>query len=266
MRLQSSVPVAMPMSDLNHSAPLVLSVIVPAYNEEVLLEDTVRGFHKSLDSLAVPAEIIVVNDGSRDRTGAIADQLSGELPGVITCHQENQGVGGACRTGAQRASGEYVILWPADMPMLPADLEPYSRQFGRADVIIGVRRARLGYSVLMRLNAWVYRRLVMMLFGLNVRDVNWIQAWRRKLFLDVRLTQRGIPMLAETLVRLRDAGATFVEVDVEMKARSAGVSSASRVPVMVHTLRGLLGFWWTWRREPRGMAMKARRSGDPASA
>lgn len=232
------------------SAP-ALSVVVPAFNEEVLLDRAIRQLRQSLDELGLAAEIIIVDDGSRDRTPAIADQLARDLPGVVACHQQNQGIGGAFRTGAARATGDYLILWPADMPAEAGDLAPYVTQFGRAEVIVGCRRQRVGYNPLMLVNAWLYPRLVAALFGLHLRDVNWIHAYRRDRFLQIRLTQRGIPMLAEALVRLRDAGATFVEVDVAMKARIGGVPSASRLRVMWRTLTGLFSLWSTWRREPR---------------
>lgn len=233
------------------AAPAALSVVLPAYNEEVLLDGCVRRLHGALASLRVPAEIIIVNDGSRDRTREIADRLATELPGVIALHQVNQGIGGAFRTGTTRATGDYLILWPADMPAEPADLAPYTAQFGRADVIVGVRQQRLGYNPLMRFNAWLYPKLVATLFGLRLRDVNWIHAYRRSLFARITLTQRGIPMLVEALVRLRDLGATFVEVDVQMKVRLGGVASASRLRVMWRTLTGLLAFWNLRRRERR---------------
>ena len=229
------------------SAAPALSVVLPAYNEEALLDGCVRQLHAALASLQVAAEIIIVNDGSRDRTKEIADRLAADLPGVIALHQANQGIGGAFRAGTTRATGDYLILWPADMPAEPADLAPFTKQFGQADVIVGVREQRLGYNPLMRVNAWLYPKLVATLFGLRLRDVNWIHAYRRSLFTRITLTQRGIPMLVEALVRLRDLGASFVEVDVRMKVRLGGVASASRLKVMWRTLTGLFTFWKLWR-------------------
>jgi glycosyltransferase involved in cell wall biosynthesis len=235
---------------MSEPVPLVLSVVVPAFNEEVLLGDAIRRLHLALAALHLAAEIIIVDDGSRDQTGLIADELARTMPGVVACHQLNQGIGGAFRTGAARARGEYLILWPADMPAETKDLAPYLAEFGRADVIVGVRRQRVGYNPLMALNSWIYPKLVQTLFDLRLRDVNWIHAYRRDLFLKIELTQRGIPMLAETLVRLRDMGASFAEVEVEMKARLGGIPSASRFKVMRRTLTGLLSLWWTWRKHP----------------
>lgn len=233
------------------SAGPVLSVILPAYNEEALLADTTRRLRHTLDQLGVTSEVVIVNDGSRDGTAAIANELERSLSGVVVCHQTNQGIGGAFRTGAACATGEYLILWPADMPAERADLAPYIAEFGRADVIVGRRRCRAGYNPLMLFNSWLYPKLVAALFGLRLHDVNWIHAYRRAIFTQIRLTQRGIPMLAEALVRLRDAGATFREVDVEMKPRQGGVPSASRLRIMRKTLTGLVALWWKWRREPR---------------
>ena len=229
----------------------VVSVVIPAYNEEALLASTVRDLKAAFDALSVPVELTIVNDGSRDRTAEVADALAREIPGVNALHQANQGIGGAFRAGASRAQGEYILLWPADMPAVASDLEPYVGALGKADVIVGCRSRRLGYNLLMRVNAWIYPRLVGLLFGLHLRDVNWIHMYRRSAFSKITLTQSGIPMLVESLVRLRDLGASFREVDVAMKPRASGVASASRFRVMRRTLGGLFSFWLLWRRERR---------------
>jgi glycosyltransferase involved in cell wall biosynthesis len=238
-------------SGLAHSAAVRLSVIVPAYNEESLLEASIRSLRATLDAINSGAEIIIVDDGSKDRTGAIADSIALQMSGIRVLHQSNQGIGGAFLAGAEEATGEYVMLWPVDMPATPDDFAPYAAELGRADVVVGCRSRRVGYNPLMLLNAWIYPRLVTLLFGLQIRDVNWIHAYRRTRFLCIRFSQRGIPMLAEALVRLRDAGASFTEVDVMMKQRLHGRPSASRPIVMWRTLAGLLSFWRTWLRERR---------------
>jgi glycosyltransferase involved in cell wall biosynthesis len=228
-----------------------LSVVVPAFNEEVLLAGTIHSLRQTLATLGVAHEVIIVNDGSRDRTGAIADELARNQPGFTICHQENQGLGGALRTGIGRARGHYVLTWPADTPVEREDLAPFVAALETADVLVGVRSKRVGYNPLMLVNSWIYPRLVAALFDLQLRDVNWIHLYRTSFIQRVTLAQRGIPMLVEALVRLRDLGATIREVPCEMKLRTAGVASASRVKIMWRTLRGLFQFWLLWRREPR---------------
>lgn len=235
------------------SAPTVpaaprLSIILPAFNEEALLVTTVEQLIASLATLGIPTEIVLVNDGSTDATPTLADQLAARLDPVRAVHQANQGIGGAFRHGARLATGEYLMLWPADMPATAEDLVPYIRALGSADVIVGRRRGRAGYNPLMLFNAWLYPKLVSCLFGLALHDVNWIHAYRREKFLAINLTQTGIPMLAEILVRLRDAGATFREIDVVMKPRAGGQASAGRLRVMWRTLTGLFTLWLDWRR------------------
>lgn len=228
---------------------ILLSVIVPAYNEAVLLTDSIKQLHRSLADATLTFEIIIVDDGSSDTTGDLANALAKTLPYVHALHQPNQGIGGAFRTGALKATGTYVMLWPVDMPATSANLTPYVNSLGKSDVIVGARRRRVGYSPIMRFNAWIYPSIVSLLFDLKLRDVNWIQIYRRTHFLEIAPNQRGIAMLAETLVRLRDHGSSFCEVDVDMTARTGGKPSAGRLSVMVKTLVGLFSFWRQWRLE-----------------
>lgn len=244
---------------MNSGATQSLTVVVPAYNEQALLAGTVAGLHRALASLARPFEIVIVNDGSVDRTGAIADELSLSLASVSVVHQKNQGLGGALRTGFGAARGEFVLSWPADMPVDGGDLAPFVTALGSADVLVGVRPARAGYNPLMRFNSWLYPHLVSVLFGFRCRDVNWIHLYRTSLVRRVTPTERGIPMLVEMLVRLRDHGASFREVVVPMKPRTAGVATASRFRVMWRTLRGLFRFWWRWQGEERDPAASPAR-------
>lgn len=226
-----------------------LSVVLPAYQEEALLDAAARRLHVTLvELLGDGFELVIVDDGSRDRTPEIADALAAELPHTQALHQANTGIGGAFQLGVAQATGEYVLLWPADMICTPEELSPYLDRAGQATVIVGCRRGRPGYGVLQRAGAWAYPLLVRRLFGLTLHDVNWICLYEREALSRVRLTRRGIPMLTEILVRIRDAGGTFVEVPVEMQSRQAGVATASRPSVQLRTLVDLMGLWLAWRR------------------
>jgi glycosyltransferase involved in cell wall biosynthesis len=225
-----------------------LSVVVPAFNEEANLERAVRSLLDELEGRSHPYEIVIVDDGSTDRTGEVASGLADRHPAVSALQQENQGIGGAFRSGLLASRGEYILLWPADMVCREGDLEVYLAASGRADVIVGCRRRRVGYNPLMRFNAALYPYLVRILFGLALTDVNWICLYRASLLRAIDISCQGIPMLAEILVKIRDRGGSFLEVESEMRARQGGAASAARPRVMIATLLGLLRFWWRWRR------------------
>jgi len=112
-----------------------------------------------------------------------------------------------------------------------------------ADVVVGCRVRREGYNSLMQFNSWLYPKIVRALFGLQLRDFNWISVYRLDLARRVTITQSGVPMLVEILVKLRDLGATFREVDCRMQPRRTGKASASRFSVMYRTFTGLMRLW-----------------------
>lgn len=229
--------------------PPSMTLVVPAYNEEELLASTVGSLLETLKSLDATFEIVIVDDGSADATPQIADRLARDHDEVSVVHQANQGIGAALKAGIDRASLEYVALWPADMPCEVDDMQPYLAHLGKASVVVGCRRRRPeDYNLLMRFNAMLYPYIVRLLFGLRLRDVNWICVYQTDLAKRVELTQKGIPMLTEILVKIRDLGGTFCQIDVVMKPRASGVASASRFKVMWRTLTGLVALWWGWRR------------------
>lgn len=227
------------MSSQMSPTPSSISFVLPAYQEQNTLEDTAKSILSVGRSLLPSFEIVLVNDGSTDNTPGIADQLGQKNREVTVLHQSNQGIGGAFRAGLSRAQGEYVMLWPADMPMTPADLAPFLESLGRADVLVGVRPRRAGYNWLMRFNSIVYVAALRLFCDLRLKDVNWICAYRRRLLSGEKFAEKGVPMLAEMLLLAREKGASFIEVESPMKARIHGRPSASRLRVMWKSLLGL---------------------------
>lgn len=224
-----------------------VSIVVPAYNEQESLPETVRSLCDSLWASNVSSySLIIVNDGSTDKTPRIADDLAAGNTRIKALHQSNKGIGGALQAGFTAAEYPYTLIWPADMHCTVDDLIPFISAAGKADVVVGCRKQRVAYNTVMRFNAWLYPLLVRLLFGLKLKDVNWICMYRTHLLRNIEITQNGIPMLTEILVRIRDEGGTFREVDVAMKPRKTGTPSAARFRVMWRTAVGLLRFWRIW--------------------
>ena len=229
-----------------------ISVIMPAYNEEPCLADAVATTLKTFDALGIPFEIIVVNDHSADRTGAIADTMASENAWIRAFHHEtNLGIGGAFRTGVAHARHDYVILIPADNPLSVEDMAVYLPQLGAADVIVGVRERRVGYTITARIGSFVYSRILLpLLFDIGVRDPNWIQLYRRNIFTEsgVRIDHTGIFFFAEVLIQARRKGLSIAQVPAYMRPRVYGTPTVFRYRTMWRTFRDMMSFYRHTRR------------------
>ncbi|MBI2205311.1 MAG: glycosyltransferase family 2 protein [Candidatus Rokubacteria bacterium] len=226
-----------------------LSVIVPAYNEEASLAEAILAMVETVAPAVSPLEIVIVDDGSEDRTGDIAETLSHALPGVrVVHHAENAGWGQAVRTGIANAKQEFLVLAPVDNPITGEQARTFLAAVDRADVVIGYRTGRAGYSPWLRLGSRCYTRAVRMLFRLPYRDVNWIHVYRKTAIERLPLRLSGIVFPAEVVAKAHRRGYRIVEVHSEMKPRMKGRATVSRPKVIVRAMRDLVRLWREMRR------------------
>ena len=228
------------------SDALAVSVIVPAYNEAETIEDVVRGIERVLKRWPGSHEIIVVDDGSRDRTGEIAASLAKQLPIVrLVQLPQNRGYGAAQQTGIAQARGELVCLLPADGQIPPSALDAYLRAAPAADVVIGAYRVRAD-SRARRLSSWLYRTVVRLLFGFSVRNINAPKLYRRADLAGLPLRSTGGFADAEIVIQLHARGRSFQEVEIECLPRTAGQSSVGW-RAAAYALIELVKFWRSGR-------------------
>jgi dolichol-phosphate mannosyltransferase len=207
------------------SAP-TLTVVMPAYNEAQGIEQAVAEIQREVFALIPDAELVVVDDGSRDETGAILDRLAGEDRRVRVIHQANGGHGRAVRAGLDAASGDYILLIDSDRQIpLSAFRECWARTAGSAGVF-GVRRARYDPVVRLWLTTLV-RHALRLLFLVDLHDANVpFKVVRRDVWLEARAvipdgTLAPSLFLAIFMKRYRYAVA---ELDVPHRARATGQS------------------------------------------
>lgn len=226
-------------------AAFSVSVIIPAYNEEAIIQSAVRAALDILAASEADFEIIVVNDGSRDSTGRILDDAFAAESGIQIYHKQiNEGFGSAIRTGLRLAKKKYIFCVPADSPLTVDLYKAFSGYATRADVLVSYRRVKLGYSFRRHLNSYVYHKLVTVLFGMNLRDYNWIHMYHRKIFDEgkIEIEYNGIFMLAEILIKAKRAGFSFYEFEVEQKERLTGIATASKLTAIIKTLGEMISF------------------------
>jgi len=157
----------------------MISAVIPAYNEEAVLEESAMAVAAVLTRLSpLDWEIIIVNDGSLDRSAEVAGRLAGDPRFRTVSHERNRGKGAAVRTGVLLARGEAVLICDADMSTPPETLELFLAELSRgADLVTGDRRSRYSrierhQSRLRRVMGGVYAALARWITGISLRDFN----------------------------------------------------------------------------------------------
>jgi len=221
------------------SQNISFSIIIPAYNEEAIIKKAIEEALDVLNRNQANYEIIVVNDGSTDQTKTIVDTHFSNNPNITLHHKpQNQGFGSAVRTGIQLAKQQYLLCVPADSPLSNDMYTAFAACCHQADIIVGYRVKRVGYSPRMQLNSWVYHHLISKMFGMQLRDYNWVHLYNRKIFDPgkVIIESNGIFMLAEVLIKAKLNGFTFHEIEVEQRERLTGIATAAKLSSIVKTI------------------------------
>ena len=223
-------------------AAIPLSVVLPAYNEAANLPATVAGALAVLRELGGRFEVIVVDDGSRDGTGALADALARETPEVRAVHHpSNRGYGAAIRSGFAAATLPWLFFTDADGQFDLRELPPLLPHAARADIVAGYRLRRHD-PWFRRLYALLFGRLlVRALLGVRVRDLNCaFKLLRRDLVASLDLRSDGALINAELLGKAQRAGARIVEVGVHHLPRRVGTQTGGTPRVIARAFWELL--------------------------
>lgn len=233
-----------------------LTFFFPAYNEEATVEPVARSGLEILPRFADDVEVVIVDDGSRDRTGEIADRLAASEPKVrVVHHRPNRGYGAAIRSGIEAARMPFVFFTDGDGQFDLADLARLMPLLGRADVVIGYREKRADPPKRLFI-AWVYNRLIGILFGTPYRDVDCaFKLFRREVFDRVplsRVRSNGAFFSAELLLVLRSAGVPIEQVGVRHFPRRFGEEKGATLRVVLRTIRDLLRLRLRLWLSPRG--------------
>ena len=149
----------------------VLSIVMPVYNEEAVVETVIRDIQARILSKLPGAELLAVDDGSRDKTPFILDDLADRYPQLIPLHKQNGGHGSALLYGLERARGEFIFLTDSDGQTDPSDFWVLWERRRESDFITGVRAERHDPRHRLLITR-ILRRLILLLFGVRCRDAN----------------------------------------------------------------------------------------------
>ncbi|HEY6759695.1 MAG TPA: glycosyltransferase family 2 protein [Baekduia sp.] len=233
-----------------------ISIVLPCHDEAGNVERMVAEATAAARAVADAHEILIVDDGSRDPTRAVAQAEADRDPRVrLLVHEVNRGYGAALRTGFAAARLEWVFLTDADCQFDLMELTAAAPLALSCDLVCGYRVHRAD-PLHRRLNARAWNRLVRSTFGgLGVRDVDCaFKLMRRDLVQALPLQADGAVVSTELIVRARMAGARIGELGVTHRPRAAGRSSGASPAVVLRAFRELRALRAGLRAEAAGGA------------
>lgn len=244
-----SNPTVIPPKGLIVPIPGSLSLVLPAYNEEDNIEVVVRQALEVLPGYTDGFEIIVVNDGSKDRTAEIIDRLATEDGRVRPVHHTvNQGYAGAVKTGFTASTCDYVMFMDADRQFDINDIRLLSPFVPLFDIVAGFRMERSD-PIVRRINAEVFNLAVRILFDVHMRDLDCaFKIFKGELIRSLSLTSHGALLNAEIMAKLRRQGASIVQVGVTHHPRVAGTPTGGNVKVILRAMRDIVVLWLRMHR------------------
>jgi|GEM_PF-29715 len=199
-----------------------LSVVVPAYNEAGNLESMVHHLVAELEKFIDNFEIVIVNDGSHDGTGSLADRLAAEDMRISVVHHPfNIGYGGAQKSGFKQASKKWAVIVPADHQFDARDLEKFLEVCDEADIISSYRIERQDPWLRSFVSSF-YNRYMRIAHGVTLKDLNWVKMFRRDIFDKIEIETHGFSVDAEIVVKALSLGYRVKQIPVTHYSRTWG--------------------------------------------
>jgi len=227
--------------------PLInqISVFFPAYNEEANIRQTVEKAVEVLKKVAKKWEIIVVDDGSKDKTGAIVKRLIKKEPRIrLITHTPNRGYGAALKSGFYNSQYEWIAFTDADGQFDFSEITKFfekQKQTG-ADLVIGyyLKRAVPFYRIW---GSKLWELAVFLLFGLKVKDIDCgFKLIRKKVIEGIPLleAERGPFISSELLIKAKKKGFKIVQLGVHHYPRKAGKATGASLKVVLNGFKDLI--------------------------
>ncbi len=236
----------------SEAASVAITVFFPCYNEQDNVERTCGQAVDVLERICADYEVIIVDDGSKDETGLIADRLASQNNRIKVIHHcNNRGYGAALTSGFRVASKPLVFYTDGDgqfdineMPQLLPLIEKY-------DIVSCFRLDRKD-PLVRKINGWCWTKLVNIMFGMRIKDIDCaFKLYRTEIFKDMKLSSRGALIDTEVLARAIRKGCTVTQVGVHHYPRTAGSQTGANLKVVIRAFKELFKLYREICNEPR---------------
>jgi glycosyltransferase involved in cell wall biosynthesis len=222
-----------------------LSVIMPCLNEADNIAAAIQETLNTIDKMGIDAEIIVINDGSRDATAEIVKQLQAKEQRIkLLNHSKPQGVGASFWEGVQNAKNDFVTMIPGDNENDPEDVLKYYYLAKDIDIIIPFIMNIEIRSKIRRIISAVYRFIINISFGMSLNYTNGTVIYNRQILLDINLDTTGFLYQAELLIKLIRRGYFYAETPHLLSTRGSGKTKALTFSSLFNVIGSYLKLVW----------------------
>jgi glycosyltransferase involved in cell wall biosynthesis len=221
-----------------------LSVFFPCYNEEGNIERVVKSAIDVLTPLKIDYEVIIVNDGSKDKTAQIADRLAAENKNVRAVHHSvNRGYGAALQSGFKAATKECVFYTDGDGQFNIKELPLLFKYVPDYDIVTGFRIKRQD-NLVRKINAFCWTTMVNLLFGMKIKDMDCaFKLYKRKIFDNIKMESVGALINTEIFARAKNKGYKIFQIGVHHYPRTAGVQTGAKLSVVLRAFKELFALY-----------------------
>ncbi len=218
-----------------------ISVFFPCYNEQDNITRVVEQALTVLEKLNADFEVIIVDDGSSDSTGQIADEIAGRKDRVkVVHHRTNLGYGAALQSGFKAATKELVFYTDGDGQFDINEMPPLLRLIEQYDIVSCYRLNRQD-NFIRKINGWCWTKLVCLLFGMKIRDIDCaFKLYKREIFDKIELVSTGALIDAEILARAVRKGYRVTQQGIHHYPRTAGTQTGANLHVILRAFKELL--------------------------
>jgi len=221
---------------------ILLTIIMPALNEEANILHALNNTLEAFTNYNIDGEVIVVNDGSKDKTYEMVSNLILQYPDKVRviCHDSPEGIGASFWDGVENANGEIVCMLPGDNENDPLEILRYMELLRHVDIVVPFIYNRWSRSLFRNILSLVYRIIINTTFGVNLNYTNGTVLYRKSVLKDARFMSKGFFFQTDILIRLIKKGYLFAEVPYRLGLRKSGVSKAISFPSLLQVIKGYL--------------------------
>lgn len=227
------------------SSPYSVSLVLPVFQEEETIATTLAVLDGYLSKRGADYEIIIVNDGSTDRTGQILEALAYNNRHIKVIHNiSNKGSGKSLYIALKAARFDLMVTNFADLPFDICELRQVESMISdNVDFVVVVRKDRSANTFYRKITSWVNYWLIRLLFGVKVSDFQFVQVYKKHVISAIEVKSSGTFAAPEMIIKAIRKGFVFKEYKTDFYPRKSGKAKCGSLRVILQTIYEMSRFW-----------------------